>query len=37
VVALYSDGTTERQNPTHLVFMLNFGDELRRRLPVAGR
>jgi hypothetical protein len=31
-VILYPDGTTEHQNPLHLTFLLNFGDELRRRL-----
>jgi serine/threonine-protein kinase len=33
-VLLYPDGTTERQNPLRLTFLLNFGDELRRRVPV---
>jgi hypothetical protein len=33
-VLLYPDGSTERQNPLHLTFLLNFGDELRRRVPV---
>jgi len=31
---LYRDGTTEHQNPLHLTLLLNFGDELRRRVPV---
>jgi len=30
-VVLYPDGTTEHQNPLRLTFLLNFGDELRRR------
>jgi Tol biopolymer transport system component len=33
VVVLYPDGTTERRNPLHLTFLLNLGDELRRRVP----
>jgi hypothetical protein len=32
-VVLYPDGTTEHQNPLHLTFLLNFGDELHRRVP----
>jgi len=32
VVVLYPDGTTERRDPMHLTFLLNFGDELRRRV-----
>jgi hypothetical protein len=31
-VILYPDGTTEQQHPVHLTFLLNFGDELRRRV-----
>ena len=31
-VILYPDGTTEPQNPLHLTFLLNFADELRRRV-----
>ena len=31
-VLLYPDGTTEHQNPLHLTFLLNFADELRRRV-----
>jgi serine/threonine-protein kinase len=31
-VVLYPDGTTEHQNPLHLTFLLNFADELRRRV-----
>jgi hypothetical protein len=34
VVLLYPDGTAERRDPLHLTFLLNLGDELRRR--VAG-
>jgi hypothetical protein len=35
VVVLYPDGTTERRNPMHLTFLLNFGDELRRRVAAG--
>ena len=35
VVVLYPDGTTERRNSLHLTFLLNFGDELRRRVPTG--
>ena len=35
-VILNADGTTERKPITHLTFLLNFFDELRRRVP-AGR
>jgi serine/threonine-protein kinase len=35
-VMLYPDGTTERHTPLHLTFLLNFADELRRRV-VAGK
>ena len=31
-VMLYSDGTTEPKSPLRLTFLLNFGDELRRRV-----
>ena len=31
-VMLYPDGTTEPQSPLRLTFLLNFGDELRRRV-----
>src|SRR5262249_36321397 len=31
-VVLYPDGATEHLNPLHLTIMLNFGDELRRRM-----
>jgi serine/threonine-protein kinase len=31
-VLLYADGTTEHQSPLHLTFLLNFDDELRRRV-----
>jgi hypothetical protein len=36
VVLLYPDGTTDRRDLLHLTFLLNFGDELRRRVG-AGR
>ena len=32
-VILYADGTTEHLNPLHQTFLLNFGDELSRRVP----
>jgi serine/threonine-protein kinase len=35
VVLLYPDRTTERRNPLHLTFLLNFGDELRRRVAAG--
>jgi serine/threonine-protein kinase len=31
-VMLYSDGTSESKSPLRLTFLLNFGDELRRRV-----
>jgi Tol biopolymer transport system component len=34
-VVLYPDGTTERQNRLHLTYLLNFADELRRRVPTG--
>jgi hypothetical protein len=34
-VMLYPDGSTERQNPLHLTFLLNFGDEVRRRVQIG--
>ena len=35
VVLLYLDRTTERRDSLHLTFLLNFGDELRRRVPIG--
>jgi len=32
-VVLYKDGTTEQKPITHVTFLLNFFDELRRRMP----
>jgi hypothetical protein len=32
-VSLYSDGTMEQRTTRHLTFLLNFTDELRRRVP----
>jgi len=32
-VMLYPDGTAERQSRLHLTYLLNFADELRRRVP----
>ncbi len=34
-VVLNADGTAEPQPVTHLTFLLNFFDELRRRVPTA--
>jgi eukaryotic-like serine/threonine-protein kinase len=34
-VMLYPDGTTERHAPLHLTFLLNFADELRRRVATG--
>jgi len=36
-VVMYSDGTAEQKPPTSLTFLVNFFDELRRRVPVDGR
>jgi dipeptidyl aminopeptidase/acylaminoacyl peptidase len=36
-VLLYPDGTAEQQRVTQLTFLLNFFDELRRRVPVDGK
>jgi Tol biopolymer transport system component len=33
-VVLYSDGTAEEKPITHVTFLLNFFDELRRRVPL---
>jgi serine/threonine-protein kinase len=35
-VILYPDGTADQKPVTHLTFLLNFFDELRRRAPAAG-
>ena len=32
-VMLYPDGTAEQHNTLHLTFLLNFSDELHRRVP----
>ena len=32
-VVLYADGTAQEKPITHVTFMLNFFDELRRRVP----
>jgi serine/threonine protein kinase len=34
-VMLYPDGTTERHSTLHLTFLLNFADELRRRVAAG--
>ena len=34
-VMLYPDGTTERHSTLHLTFLLNFADELRRRVATG--
>jgi serine/threonine protein kinase/WD40 repeat protein len=36
-VLLYPDGTVEQQRVTQLTFLLNFFDELRRRVPIEGK
>jgi hypothetical protein len=36
-VLLYPDGTVEQQRATQLTFLLNFFDELRRRVPVDAK
>ena len=36
-VLLYPDGTAEHQRPVNLTFLLNFFDELRRRVPSGGK
>jgi len=33
-VLLYPDGTAETKRSIQLTFLLNFFDELRRRVPV---
>jgi hypothetical protein len=35
-VILYADGSADRKPVTSLAFLLNFFDELRRRVPVQG-
>jgi serine/threonine-protein kinase len=34
-VVLYPDGTAEQKPATHVTFLLNFFDELRRRVPAG--
>jgi hypothetical protein len=34
-VVLYTDGTAEQKPATSFTFVLNFFDELRRRVPLA--
>jgi hypothetical protein len=36
-VVLYPDGTAEQKPITHLTFVLNFFEELRRRVPADGK
>ena len=36
-VVLNADGTADPKPITHLTFLLNFFDELRMRVPSAGR
>jgi serine/threonine-protein kinase len=36
-VILYADGTAEEKPITHVTFLLNFFDELRRRAPVEAK
>jgi serine/threonine-protein kinase len=34
-VVLYEDGTAQEKPITHVTYLLNFFDELRRRVPVG--
>jgi serine/threonine protein kinase/Tol biopolymer transport system component len=36
-VVLNADGTADPKPVTHLTFLLNFSDELRRRVPTGGK
>jgi hypothetical protein len=36
-VVLNADGTAQPKPITHLTFLLNFFDELRRRVPGSGK
>ena len=36
-VILYADGTAEQKPITHVTFLLNFFDELRRRVPTGNQ
>jgi hypothetical protein len=36
-VALYADGTVESKPVTPVTVLLNFLDELRRRVPMGGK
>jgi serine/threonine-protein kinase len=35
-VVLYADGSADEKPVTHVTFLLNFFDELKRRMPVGG-
>jgi hypothetical protein len=37
VVTLYADGKAESKPITHVTVLLNFFDELRRRVPAGGK
>jgi serine/threonine-protein kinase len=36
-VVLYADGSAEQKPATSLAFLMNFFDELRRRMPTDGK
>jgi hypothetical protein len=36
-VVLNADGTADPKPITHVTFLLNFFDELRRRVPGSGK
>ena len=36
-VALLGDDAADQKEPTHLTFLVNFFDELRRRAPAGGK
>ena len=36
-VVLYQDGTAEQKPVTQVTVLLNFFDELRRKVPAAGK
>jgi serine/threonine-protein kinase len=36
-VVLYADGSSEQKPVTNLAFLLNFFDELQRRVPTQGK
>jgi hypothetical protein len=36
-IVLFADGTAEQKPAGHLTFLLNFFDELRRRVPAEAK